>query len=89
MKLKDEVELEMKIFCNNLVYLRKKHNFSCLEMAIILHTSVETIKSIEKGEIPETAPFQILINASYFFKKEPFELFVINLNESKRTKTYN
>ena len=71
MKIKNEIELAFKIFCNNLEYLRKKHNFSCLEMAIILHTSVETIKSIEKGEIPETAPFQILINTAYFFKKDP------------------
>jgi transcriptional regulator with XRE-family HTH domain len=54
------VSLELKNFCRNVAYLRKKHSLTQAEMAKIMNVGVGTIRSLERGIVPPRLSADVL-----------------------------
>lgn len=55
------------IFVHNVKWLRKHFEFSEKRMAEILNISVEMLKEVEKGEIPEELTAEVFVKIHNFF----------------------
>lgn len=69
------VREEMAIFCANLKHLREKEGLTHKEMAACLGIGVETLKRLERGEIPPRVSVEVIFRASTVFGLHPKELF--------------
>ena len=70
---------ELNIQWNNLIYninsIRKQHNLSKKQFAVILNTSEKIIDKIEKQQIPIDLNLQIVFNIHKYFGIEITDLF--------------
>ena len=59
---------QLKIFCDNVKYLRKANGISAREMCRIL-------KSLESGEVPPKMSVSVVLRLADYFDRKPFQLF--------------
>ena len=72
----DSPKNDLQLFCENVVYIRKKYRITLTSMARRLHTTVATLKRIENGEMPKKVTVEMLINVCQSFGYRPSELFL-------------
>ena len=66
---------DSRIFCRNVLALRKKHNLTQAEMAKLLGIGVKSLRSLEKGEIPPRLSCGIIIIIYKEFGVFPSDMF--------------
>lgn len=66
---------EIKNLANNIVRIRKEYGLSKKEMAKILGISIESLRKIEKGEIPLKMSVEVIFEIYDYFGITPKELF--------------
>lgn len=64
-----------KIFCQNVQFLRDKNHLTQAEMAEKLGVSVNSLRSLEKGEVPPRLRCGILIRIHTVFGIHPKDIF--------------
>ena len=69
-------DLDLSIFCENIVFLRKHNNYSKTKMAKLLGTSIKSLNSIENGKVPKKLGCRILDNIYINFGILPKEIFL-------------
>lgn len=74
---------DVKIFCNNIKYLRKKYNFSKTQMAKKLGVTIKTLTVIENGTIPTKMSCKVLENIHINFDIPPTGIFIPLENQEK------
>lgn len=72
---------DLDIFCENIKWLRAKHNLSKQKMAQMLHISVRTLNRIEQGEVPPRISVDPLYWIYDHFGILPSEILGRHLNE--------
>jgi len=70
-----ETEKEMKIFAENIAYLRRFYKLSQQEMAKKLRVSTYCISRIENGEVPENLSVNTMIAVYNEFGIMPSKMF--------------
>ena len=76
MAMTDSPKNDLQVFCDNIVYLRKKHQISVTTMARRLHITPKTLKTIESGEMPKCVTIKILLYICEMYRYRPNELFL-------------
>ncbi len=66
---------EIKVFCENVQYLRMSNNLSYKEMADILHISVKTLKLLEAGELTRSVGVDVVWRINKYFGITPSQQF--------------
>ena len=66
---------QLKIFCDNVKYLRKANGISAREMCRILKISAHSLKSLESGEVPPKMSVSVVSRLADYFDRKPFQLF--------------
>ena len=66
---------ELKNFCYNIKLLRKKFSFDSLKMSEILNISLDELRSIENGIIPDTVSCEVVFKIWDYFSVPPKSLF--------------
>ena len=82
------VQEEIAIFCANLKCLREKKGLTRREMASCLDIGVETLKRLERGEIPPRVSIEVILRASKVFGLHPKELFGQPIKDEKKVNTW-
>ncbi|MBE6674957.1 MAG: helix-turn-helix transcriptional regulator [Ruminococcaceae bacterium] len=72
----------INLFCENIKYLRKKHNLSKAEMAKRLNVGIGSITSIENGILPPRLSARVLITIEESFNVSASKILSVNLSES-------
>ena len=72
----------INLFCENIKYLRKKHNLSKAEMAKRLNVGIGSITSIENGILPPRLSTRVLITIEESFNVSASKILSVNLSES-------
>lgn len=63
-----------RMFCRNVHVLREKHRLSEQDMAHIMGISVEGLKALEKGRIPEEFQMDMVFHLAEHFQLVPRDL---------------
>ena len=69
------MQYEQMNFCYNIKFLRKKHSFDCLKMSELLKITLDELKSIENGSVPDTVSCDVVFKILDYFKVTPQMLF--------------
>ena len=72
---------EFDIFCHNITWLLKKHNYTKKEMANLLGISIGSLNKIERGQIPPRMTTEVLNQACKHFDIPIHSLFGAHLGE--------
>ena len=68
-------EEELKIFCDNIAFLRKQRKLTQKETAKGMGICLATLRSIERGTFPPRVSYKVLFYASRFFGLSVDDLF--------------
>lgn len=68
-------------FCENVKFLRLKHNLTQKEMAHICGIGIKSLALIEKGIIPERLNVSILFSIMDYFGIHPRDMFIKVIEE--------
>ena len=66
---------EIKIFTDNVLYLRKSHGYTQKQMAARLDISVYQLRLLEKGVLPKSLSTAVLFRIHDAFSIHPKDLF--------------
>ena len=66
---------EFQNFCRNVFLLRKYAGMSQKELAAILHISVNTLRKLESGTIPQRINIEVIFILASTFHIPPADLF--------------
>ena len=72
-----EKESDAIILCQNIKFLRQKHNLSKTQMSNILGISIQTLNRIENGILPSRISCEVLFRIQSNFGIRARELFQI------------
>ncbi len=75
MKTADLFSKEQRIFCQNIAFLRQKHQLNKIQMAKRLRISVKDLTSLEKGEINDNIDVRLVFHITRSFGIEPKDMF--------------
>lgn len=73
--VKEQCEQQIKIFLENIVYLRKHYGLSKKKMAKILQIGVGSLNKIERGELPERLGVDVILHMEDYFRIPAKDLF--------------
>ena len=73
MKIKETNEQELKIFTENIKFLRQKASFTQSQMAELLNISIGSLEKLESGVIPKRLSVEVVFKIMSVFKTNPFE----------------
>ena len=73
MNEKDDVQ----ILCQNIKFLRQKHNLSKTQMSQILGVSIKTLNRLEDGFLPPRISCELIFRIQRQFGIQPRQLFDI------------
>lgn len=66
---------QIKSFCRNIKYLRKKHGYSQSEMAKILGIGVNSLRELEREELPPSLSVDVVYAIAKNFGILPKDIF--------------
>ena len=69
------VQKQLHVFLENIVFLRKQHKLSKKKMAEILGIGIGTLNRIEKGELPTRISTRVIFRIKDHFHLSPSEQF--------------
>ena len=69
-----KTDKELAIFCQNIAYLRRKHNLTKTQMSAMLGVSIRTLNRIENGIFPERLGISILEKILLNFRISPSKI---------------
>ena len=72
---------ELENFMYNLAWLRKKHGLSRTRMAAILGIRISTLDRLERGDLPEDLPAEVLLHLMRWYCLTPSALLSGHLDE--------
>ena len=70
----EQNEKQLKIFCDNVKYLRKSNGISAREMCRILKISTRSLNRLESGEIPPKMSVSVILRVADYFGQRPCRL---------------
>ena len=65
-----ENDKELMCFCQNIRYLRKKHNLTQKQMATLLGIGIQTLRMLEKNIVPPYLRCSVLYQIYLHFHQE-------------------
>lgn len=74
MDIKQQIKDELKILCENIKYLRQSEKLSKRDMANIMQFSVNSLRRIEAGGMPNIGAYALIRTAAPFHL-HPADLF--------------
>lgn len=78
---KEETKIQLLNMCNNIKFLRKKHNLTKKAMAERLKISTRSLSMLEKGIIPSRLSCAFLFYVFNEFDVPPKKIFEISLHD--------
>lgn len=78
--------MELQLLCNNIRKLRLKNGLSQKQMAKHLHIGTESLRKMERGEIPPRMGVNLIFYTCKYFGVTIRQLFSENLQDSKENK---
>ena len=70
-RMRMNTDNELRVFAENVAYLRKKHGYSRRKMAQLLNTSSYTIAQLESGTVPRRLGASFLLRITDVFGIRP------------------